>query len=361
MKTPALPASRHRTLFIASLHAVFFVVLVVMFVYLYQLAIGSLHTEEIRRVEKVVDQSMNSLEIQIELYKQALYGARAFVMSDATINRQSWISFFDNNAFVRRMPGMSALGYVKKVRPAERAEFIQSIQKDTSFNGVGYPTFALYPEITDELADRYVITHVAPAAAENNSRAFGLDFRLDPVRWEALQKTRDSNRVAITEPIRGIDSGKPAFVMMLAWYDPAKQVVTPQDRVDAFGGVITTGFRNEEFFNGVFGQLAKDEVTVEVFDGVELSENALIYSNIPEKRVLGAETPADPVVNEKDNSITVLRQFDVAGRVWSIRFMAPHEVRSPQVSIPLPLMVLAMLVFIGFGSVFVSKMVVRNR
>ncbi|MBI5259120.1 MAG: CHASE domain-containing protein [Burkholderiales bacterium] len=174
---------------------------------------------------------------------------------------------------------------------------------------------------------RALLRLVAPQVSQNQ-QVLGHDMRADPVRWAALQQSRDSGGIVITrrvrllsDPVSGPENG---FLMVLPLYAPGQALTTPQDRRQHHRGWVFAAFRMSDLMSSLYGE-GMPGLEVRIYDGVQLDDAALMYRSGP------AGAPGRPPRFEAQEYI------GFAGHTWTLGvrtlpdFEALHNLDSPRI------------------------------
>ena len=167
-----------------------------------------------------------------------------------------------------------------EVSDAEFAAYFAQLRLAQRFPSIGALGIATVPP--GRLDAPTTITHILPLDARN-LRAVGYDMYGDPVRRIAMATARDSGQAAMSGKVRLIQDdtpgGKPALAGFLM-YEPVYRAGAPHDTVAqrraALIGWVYAPFRAADLMRGV-GATQVDNLEVEIYDGTEAREPALLY------------------------------------------------------------------------------------
>ncbi len=268
------------------------------------------HLQASTEIEQYLDQVTAHMETHTQVYIQTLFGARGLMAGSTNVSRRDWSLFYNNIGVAKRLTGMAIIGYVEKVQPGDKASFVAQLRTDPDLNGSDFTTVSIHPQ--PELREQHIIKYIEPISPTVIKNSIGFDYSSEEVRWQTLQKARDTNQPVLTPPIKTLDTNQTAFLLMLAVYDPLLPRTTIEQRQYAYRGAVTMGFRTNEFFEQLFSEYQKEGIAIEVFDGEVISDEYRLYDSTQQRHVLGAE--------DSTNKITSLRRVSVADRVWTIRY-----------------------------------------
>jgi signal transduction histidine kinase/ActR/RegA family two-component response regulator len=157
---------------------------------------------------------------------------------------------------------------------------------------------------------------------EENKATLGFDMSADPARSAAMERARDtglsegSGKVALTQEL---DPRPPAaFFVFAPVYAGGRIPPTVEERRAALQGFVYAPFAADDLMWGIFGGETPRNIQVEIFDGGQVREDALMSRS-------GGVAPAGSGPDPNRVPMT-LREFsshttlDMAGRVWTIQF-----------------------------------------
>ena len=262
------------------------------------------------------ESTRQALVLRLQAYEQALHGASAFFAANDTVSRTDWGNYVGGLQLDRDLPGIQGTGFALMVRPEERHTH------EASVRGEGFPNYHIHPEGTREIYSS--IVYMEPFGGRN-LRAFGYDMYSDPVRREAMERARDTGKLALSGRVilvQETDSGiQPGFLMYLPVYrGPAVDALA---RRASLLGFVFSPFRAHDMIGGLFAEVPRD-VETELFDHGPEAEN-LLFSTLT-----GAHTP---------HFVTTLN-IEFGGRTWVARFSSTPFFESDAQSVEAPLILI---------------------
>ena len=262
------------------------------------------------------ESTRQALVLRLQAYEQTLQGASAFFAANETVSRTDWGSYVGGLQLDRYLPGIQGTGFALMVRPEERHTH------EASVRGEGFPNYHIHPEGTREIYSS--IVYMEPFGGRN-LRAFGYDMYSDPVRREAMERARDTGKLALSGRVilvQETDSGiQPGFLMYLPVYrGPAADAL---ERRASLLGFVFSPFRAHDMIGGLFAEVPRD-VEIELFDHNPVAEN-LLFSTLT-----GAHTP---------HFVTTL-DVEFGGRTWVARFSSTPFFESDAQSVEAPLILI---------------------
>lgn len=182
---------------------------------------------------------------------------------------------------------------------------------------------------------------------ERNQRAFGYDMFSEPVRREAMEIARDTDRTTLSgkvklvqETEKDVQSG---FLLYVPVYKKGMPVSTMQERRAALHGYVYSPFRIKDLMRGIIGGSLQD-VDLEIFDGTVISEKTLMYDS-------DEESTAYALSKNQQRLFTDKKVIDLYGRQWTLyisslpSFEALYERQVP-LGILLSGLVISLLLFL---------------
>lgn len=246
----------------------------------------------------------NNLQTAFDLYVQTLYSARGFIAAGDEITRAEWKTYFKSIGTGRRLPGLGLLAYIEQVPASQKDTFLKQLQNDRILQSIGMNNIVIHPDNSPEV---YQVTkYIEPAESTTLKSLLGFDFSSEETRRTALEKARDLNAPTTTAPLRFYSNQQSGFVMMLPLYHLNEPIITPEQRRNAYYGLVVISIRIKDIFDESFAHLAEGQTLVQVYDGVNTDPNNLIYQNMEMSNVPPKDAPSvvDPVIIA-DRTLTV--------------------------------------------------------
>lgn len=241
-------------------------------------------------------------------YRQVLRGGLALVKASDVVTREEWRTFVSFLALERSYPGIQGVGFSLRVQSGDLDSHIKAIRDQ------GYPHYVVTPE--GERAEYYPTVYLEPFT-DRNLRAFGYDMFSDATRRAAMERARDTADNALSGKVRLVqeaDVGAQAgFLMYLPVYRNGQPIKTFAQRRDALVGFVYSPFRMGDFMRGILGQRELRDVSLEIFDGGQMTLESRMYDSEPGYSVL-----------DKDYYPMFSRNvtFEFGGRPWNLQFMS---------------------------------------
>ena len=262
------------------------------------------------------ENTRQALVLRLQAYEQTLQGASALFAANDRVSRTEWGAYVGGLQLDRVLPGIQGTAFALMVRSEERHAH------EAAVRGEGFPSYHIHPDGTREIYSS--IVYLEPFGGRN-LRAFGYDMYSDPVRREAMERARDTGKLALSGRvtlIQEVDSGiQPGFLMYLPIYrGPAADALT---RRTSLHGFVFSSFRAHDMIGGLFAEVPRD-VEIELFDHSPEAEN-LLFSTLT-----GTHTP---------HFVTTLN-VGFGGRTWVARFSSTPYFESDARSVEAPLILI---------------------
>jgi signal transduction histidine kinase len=249
----------------------------------------------------------SALNDRVVAYELALRGGVALLSSVDNISRSQWHCYVGALNLQQDYPGIQGMGYSPVVTSANKEQHIETLR------GEGFPEYVIRPP-----GERPVYTpviYLEPADARNRL-AIGYDTYSDPVRREAIERARDTGKPSITAKIKLVQENtkdvQVGFIMFLPLYAPGSPVYTVEEKRLAVTGYVNAPFRMNDFMRGFIGKDIHD-LKLELFDDVNMTDNALMYKN----------EDLEPAPSSGQQPLfTSVRQMVIFGNNWTVRFQS---------------------------------------
>ena len=247
-----------------------------------------------------------AIEERMMTYEQVLRSGIGFFEASSQVDRNEWKRFVDALQIDKRFPGIQGIGFALKIAPEDKEEHIRQIQAE------GFLDYKIKPE-----GDRDVYTSIIFLEPFDirNRQAFGYDMFSQVVRREAMVKARDSGDTAISGKVtlvQEIDEDvQSGFLVYIPLYKKGMSVDTLEQRRMALKGYVYSPFRAKDLMHGILG-LGPNDIDLEVYDGVGLNKNMLMYD-------------ADEVLHADDyeqgsHLFVTTKNLNLYGHRWTLHF-----------------------------------------
>ncbi|HVU59999.1 MAG TPA: CHASE domain-containing protein [Candidatus Saccharimonadales bacterium] len=149
----------------------------------------------VHQFNTAVQDHMNDLAQQFEVYADTLYSGRALLLTNAAISREQWTDFVNAQNIPQRYPGVYGISYATAISRGQAAALTAQLNADR------LPTetkpVTIYPATSDQ--QLIVLTYVAPASAPQV--AIGYDLFSSAERAAMLRAARDSGQPTASVPL----------------------------------------------------------------------------------------------------------------------------------------------------------------
>ena len=251
-----------------------------------------------------------SMRARLLSYEQILRAGAADIASSPDITRREWRDFIGYLQLEERVPGIQAVGYAERLKPAEIPAHVKRVRAG------GVPDYDVRPEGPRE--DYFPIVFNEPFTGRN-ARVVGFDMFSDPIRRAAMERARDSADGAITgkvtlvgEAFRGSQAQQPGFVMYMPVFSREARTLAPASRDAALKGFVFSPFRMHDLMRSIL-----DEGALQVLDVKVLDEGS-------------AQQPGEELIDTRNawrsTGISELPlftskvKFPMPGRTWTLEF-----------------------------------------
>jgi diguanylate cyclase (GGDEF)-like protein len=270
-----------------------------------------------RRFTEAVHTARLAIERRVEVYTNALRGVGALLYHSEVVTRREFQEYVAHLDLSRRYPGIQSLGYVRHVLPGRAGELLTRMQRELRNDPCGYPPF---PELAAAgRGEHYLVVFVEPIA--QNTALFGKDVATDPACREAMERARDSGKMAATarQVFRHAGLDKPGVTLLRPIYQPGASLTTPDERRRALKGFVSAALLAPDLLPSIFGNPVDPAIDFEVFDGAEPRADKLLYDDDKVLHALGAGPRA-----RHARLVTI----DIGGRQWGVYFSTRPQFES---------------------------------
>jgi signal transduction histidine kinase len=270
------------------------------------------HSQEERAFAAEAARQADALSEGINRYTDAVNAVATFVTASHRIDRWEFLRFADLT--LRRYSGFSALAWVPRVSQHEREAFEASVQRDGLFGLTIQETSADGLLVTAAPRLEYLpIGYLVPF--DGNEEVLSYDLGSEPRYRSVLERAGDLGRLSATDPLplpRVSQAGTTVW-LILPLYARNKATADVLERRRALIGFAIGVLRLDAFMKDVLGTADSTGMNLSIVDATDAASRRLLFETA------GAlPTRAQP-------AHTIVKEFDVAGRRWSLSATASAQ------------------------------------
>lgn len=187
-----------------------------------------------------------------------ILGLQGVFIASAEVSRSEFHQYAANLDLAKRLSGLQAISFHRRVLHAQRGAFIARVRADRSLAAEGYPEFDLRPP--GDRPEYLIADYVEPMAG--NLAVFGFDVATQPSNADAIREARDTGRFRVSEPFQVVQSpdGSPRVVLRAPVYRRDSLRDTIDQRRQALAGFVVLTMETRTSFRDLFrGLLASGE------------------------------------------------------------------------------------------------------
>ncbi len=257
----------------------------------------------------------SQIKRRMEHYVDILESVRALFYASQYVARHEFQTFIEQTQVPQRYPGVQAMGYIHHLHQPDAESYVQDVRRSHQESPCGYPEFMISPQ--GARSEYQIVAFVEPIA--RNLELVGRDMMLEPACREAMEKARDTGQATISGIVhlQRDDEELTGFSLLLPLYSSGSLLEASfQERRDALTGFVFASFVTSELFHGIFGDRVLSDIDFEIFDGLELTAETLLYDDDHELDATDASYQA---------AWSETRKVDIYGRTWNLHFSTPTE------------------------------------
>lgn len=289
------------------------------------------------------DQVLNAMSTRMSAYTDFLVSFRGLYHSSEEVNEKEFQVFFESLNLADKYPGFNAISSVVRVPQAERQQFIQDVQSDTSFRAGGDKTFTISP--AGDRQEYFVVTHVG---AGQDSGYRGVDLAANDARGTVLRDARDTGEPKATASVNlldehGQETDRRGFLLAVPYYKD-RVPETTQERQAELEGFITSTF--------TYKILLSDTLYGRVSSGLHI-----VVTDTANEVIFESGSPLG------DDALSVTRPIVVSGQVWHVKIDAlpTFGINRQQQRLPATIYSSGIFISIALGSLFWVQLRSRRR
>lgn len=247
------------------------------------------------------------------IYDNALRSGAGLYSGTSFVDRSEWRAFANSLDIENRLPAMLGFGYIEVLTPQTLPAYTARIQAE------GFTDFQV--RTNDPNRDTITsITYIEPMN-ERNQAAIGGDAYNEENRREALERARDERRTTVTDVVNMLQpdgtSRQNGITLFYPIYRDGAPLDTLEQRREAIEGYVYAPLRTEALFGGIFTDNDMN-FNVHIYDGNELTPEALLYERFPDDQ-------GEAYKHVKDSTI------ELNDQIWTISYSVRSGIVSPTI------------------------------
>lgn len=238
-----------------------------------------------------------------QVHAKELFASAALVQTVGSVSAAQWRSMYEFLRVGERHAGVQGLGFVEVVQGADRADHEERIRAQ------GYPDYAVKPP--GERETYASIAYLEPEPVR--IRVHGFDMLTDPVRREAMERARDTGKVATSGRVTLFHDKNlaPGFLLYVPVYGAMGPAPDVAERRQALRGFVFSPVRTADFFGGIADNFSSDlgpNLAIEVFDGANVN---------PDSRIFECK-----IAEVQPGALSHVIPYNLFDRPWTVRLTA---------------------------------------
>ena len=240
-------------------------------------------------------------------YEQVLWCGIGLFWASREVDRKEFKLYVDTLDLQENWPDIQGLGFSIPLTPEQRMDHILSVRAE------GFPTFTIKPAGQREEYSSIIFLEMFDW---RNKHAFGFDMWSNEMRRNAMARVRDTGEAStsgiitlVQETSTDVQRG---FLTYLPLYRNGMPVDTVDQRREAIVGWVYSPFRMGDLMKGILGD-GETNVEYEIFDGIELTKDALLFDS---NDIFHAEDAEHADVSLRKTTLSL------QGRTWTIVYTA---------------------------------------
>ncbi len=256
----------------------------------------------------ICNEIQTKIYIRLHAHAQLLRNGSAFFAASESVSRKEWKTFYSRSNMNKNLPGIQGFGFSLIVPKSELSQHIQNIRNE------GFPDYIVKP-----LGNRDIYTSIIylEPFEGRNLRAFGYDMFSEPIRREAMEKSRDSNLAMLSGKVILVQEANEDLqigtLMYVPVYKNGMPINTPEQRRKAIKGWVYNPYRMNDLMNGILGRWDANNdsrIHLQIYDNNNTTPNSLLFDSQHKDKV------------NDDFSLSRILDLPIVfnGKMWTLRF-----------------------------------------
>ncbi len=270
--------------------------------------------DALSKAETAMFDRNDDLQARLTNSYDVLYGAQGLFRASAFVSREAFNRYASGLRLAERHRGMRALNYSVLTPAAERQVLETAVRNDRTMNPEGYPNFAIKP--AGERPEYLPLVYTEPMV----EKSLGLDL-LTEERRESVERARDSGALVLSGrlALASDPERQPAFTVRLPVYRNGLPTETPEERREAFVGMISATFIVRDLVGDILTHPSVAPMTVRLLDRVEIAGARAVGAQPTEYVLFERAAPTKFSPQDSDYFAKQI-PIEIGGRQWQLHF-----------------------------------------
>ncbi len=289
------------------------------------------------RFDRLTERVIAEAKRRVYLPVYGLKGARGMYAGSEHVSRLEFRDYVQSRHFPSEFPGTIGMGFIKRVARDDLDAFLAAERADDA------PDFTL--RTSGDHDPLYPIVYIDPI--EDNRPAWGYDVGSETSRRVSVDHAIRTGEPTLTPPLTLVqdEQTRAGFLFLVPVYTNGLPTSTPQERIDAFLGIVYSALVIDEIFEGV-GDVAEGGLAYRVYVGNTISDDAQLFEDAPEGF-------AHEEGHAQASRFTSTSKVQTGGQTWTIHTMSSPEFDSSAAASQAPLIAFYGLGLSSIGACFV--------
>ncbi len=204
--------------------------------------------EQEQRFSIAVDDVQQSITERMRAYEMVLRGMAGLLAGSDEVSAEEWMRATDQLQLQDRYPGIQAVSWVRYLRAAELAAFVENERSE------GRKDFRIFP--AGEREDYLIVDYTSPLDWRNR-RGLGFDVLSEALRRKAIYQARNSGEAVLSAPLKlkseTDQDVQVGAVLYMPVYAKTAPVTSEPERQQGFLGAVSGSFRMQDLLAGILG------------------------------------------------------------------------------------------------------------
>lgn len=265
------------------------------------------------------------VERRMGRYLDVLAATRGLFVSSEYVTRLEFEIFVSSLNLKARYPGLAAIQYAPRVTPAALADFEARLAADGLAGHTVWGIAGGRPGPLHEAAGYFPVEYMEPLAPP----VLGLDVGSVTMNQQAMRYACDSGAPGLGKRIAGLMEGpvnQPGFLVFVPVYHRGMPADNVEQCPEVLQGYVIGVFHAADLLAGIYDDQQHPDIDIEVFDGVHMSVDTLLYD---EDGSMGFANALSPARHRET------RLVNIGGYTWTLHFTSlPGLGAGPQAYLP---------------------------
>lgn len=281
---------------------------------------GNLINQSNQKFDNKVESISDVVNDNFNNYVSFLIDIQGFFAGSDNVERSEFTEFMNNINFQERYPGITAIGFSRKVLNEDKQAFMDTLNNDPMINPDGTNIRKVNPD--SDIPVHFLLDYLEPYTPQTN---FGFDSASSSDRLPNIMKAIDTYSAIMTDRVAltGANQGQFGFSIYIPIYQKGSATDTVENREKNSIGVLIAAFRLNNVFSKIFQNEDFKDISLKIFTNGTQDENLKLFDSNVQVNDDNPSFLSNAIIRLiQPGPFTNSRSLTIASREWNLNYKA---------------------------------------